>query len=111
MDSNGKRLVLLRYNKNHDILFLTNLEILYRGQIQRMIALECENVRDLQSILLDFKCEGKNNRIVGSRQNNLSRSSGLSLSMVSINSSGHPDLGREWDDRDPQVWSPPVSEQ
>lgn len=85
----------------------------FRGkQIQRMVALEYENVRDLQATLLDFKCDNRNNRFIGSRQNDLSRSGGLSLSMVSINSSGQADLsGKEWISRDPEVWSPPVSEQ
>lgn len=79
--------------------------------MQKLIALECENVRDLQSILLDFKCDNRNNRFLGSRQSNLSRSNGLSLSMVSVSSSAKDDLAREWNNhRDPEVWSPPVNE-
>lgn len=83
---------------------------IFRLQIQRLIALESENVRDLQNLLLDFKCDNKNNRLIGSRQINLSKSSGLSLSMVSINSSGQIDLAKDWVERDPEVWSPPNSE-
>lgn len=80
-------------------------------EIQRMIALECENVSDLQNVLLEFKCDNKNNRFVGQRQSNLSKSSGLSMSMVSINSSGQPELYKDWSiGRDPEVWSPPVSD-
>lgn len=76
-----------------------------------MIALECENIRDLQNILLDFKCDNRNNRFIGSRQSNLSKSNGLSLSMVSISSSVRGDLAKEWNNqRDPDVWSPPLNE-
>lgn len=62
-----------------------------RGQqwqeIQRIIAAECENVRDVQYILSDFKGDNKHtNRIWGHRFNNMSKSNGLSLSMVSISS-------------------------
>lgn len=81
--------------------------------IQRLIALECESVRDLQNILANFKCDNRNNRLIGhqTRQyGNLMRASGLSLSMVSINSSGQlTDLGRTdhiTSSNDPDVWSP-----
>lgn len=77
--------------------------------IQRMIALECENVRELQNILLDFKCDNRNSKFTGSRAANLGRGNGLSLSMVSINSTGYSDLSpKDWNDRDPEVWSPVV---
>lgn len=76
-----------------------------------MIALECENVRDLQNVLLDFKCDNRNNRFLGSRQSNLAKSNGLSLSMVSISSSGKGDIAKEWgNQRDPDVWSPLANE-
>lgn len=82
------------------------------AQVQRMIALECANVSDLQNVLQEFKRDNKSNRFVGFRQNNLSRSSGLSMSMVSISSSGQPDMYNNWSPRrDPEVWSPPVPEQ
>lgn len=89
-----------------------------RGQlwqdIQKIIVLECENVRDLQNILSDFKCDTRNSRHLGPTlqgTNDLKRSSGLSLSMVSINSTGQPDFGKQWHNHrahDPEVWSPPV---
>lgn len=76
-----------------------------------MIALECENVRELQNVLQRFKCDNNSNRFVGFRQNNLSKSSGLSMSMVSISSSGQPEPHKDWSTgRDPEVWSPPVLE-
>lgn len=81
-------------------------------EIQKLIVLEFESVRNLQNILLDFKCDNRGNRLIESHRlnGNLIRSSGLSLSMVSINSSGQPsDFGRgSWISHDPDVWSPPV---
>jgi len=69
-----------------------------------MLALECENVRDIQRVLFDFKCEGV--RSTDFKRNYLSRSGGLSLSMVSIDSSGKPATG-DWFSNDPDVSSPP----
>lgn len=85
--------------------------------IQKLLAYECENVRDLQNILLDFKCDNRNNRLNGGPnryQSNLARSSGLSSSMISISSAdnfqnekyasrGYLDNRRT---QDPDVWSP-----
>lgn len=77
-----------------------------------MISLEFENVRDVQGILSDFKADNRINRAIGARQCGLSKSHGLSLSMVSINSIGKSDfVNNNWTDRDPEVWSPPVTGQ
>lgn len=80
-------------------------------EIQRTIALECETVRDLQNILLDIKCDNKSHRSDGTRQSGLSKLSGLSLSMVSINSTGTQANELESRDHrhhhDRDVWSPP----
>lgn len=86
--------------------------------IQKLLAYECENVRDLQNILLDFKCDNRSNRLAsgGNRyQSSLAKSSGLSLSMISISSSDntqneyHAGRGGFLNSRrnqDPDVWSP-----
>lgn len=64
----------------------------YNVQIQRIVAIEYESVRDLQNILLDFKCDSRHSRLPNHRRDShsLARSSALSMSMVSINSSGRP---------------------
>lgn len=77
-----------------------------------MISLEYENVRDLQGILSNFKADNRVNRPIGFRQGGLVKSNGLSLSMVSISSSGQADLTQgDWADHDPGVWSPPATDQ
>ena len=92
-------------------------------EIQRLVVLECENVRDLQNILLDFKCDNPSARRLSSTtnrsihpSNNVGRLGNLSLSMVSINSSGQlieqhqqsqrAQRGHQFED-DPEVWTPP----
>lgn len=70
-----------------------------------MLSNEYEGVRDLQAILQNFRCDNRGNRVVNSRSsNNLLRSDGLSVSMVSINSIGDLNLART--NKDPTVWSP-----
>ncbi|KAG9508974.1 Katanin p60 ATPase-containing subunit A-like 1, partial [Fragariocoptes setiger] len=84
-------------------------------EIQRMVAQEYEHVKEVQSVLQDFKGDTHNNRPVGPRNSSaLSRSSGLSLSMASIDSFGR--LNRDLLDHremahchDPDVWPAPDS--
>lgn len=90
--------------------------------IKRAIAFECEQVRELQNVLLDFKCDNinKNDSRLQPHNDNfnhqLTRSSGLSSSMVSINSCGqaiglnhlHGNCDETCSGRDPDVWSPPA---
>lgn len=78
-------------------------------EIQRLIVTEYENVRDLQNILLDFKCDNRNSRYRPGRSAGLAAANNLSLSMVSINSAGQLEAGRRWVNRDPEVWSPPAT--
>ena len=83
-------------------------------EIQRLLALEFESVRETQEILLDFKCDNRTNRPIGQRRQqngNLLQASGLSLSMISINNSSHcqDGFGKQWASArhpDPDVWSP-----
>lgn len=79
-------------------------------EIQRLIVSEYENVRDLQNILLDFKCDNRTNRPGTNRSNEFVNTNGLSLSMVSINSAGQFEHGKRWISRDPEVWSPPATD-
>jgi katanin p60 ATPase-containing subunit A1 len=83
--------------------------------IQKLLAYECEHVRDLQNILLDFKCDNRSNRLISGNnrcQGNLAKSSGLSLSMISIsshdneNNVGRGNFTTNARNHDPDVWSP-----
>lgn len=81
--------------------------------IQKLVALECESVNDLQNILLDFRCnDPQRSRLHSNRQRGLGKSSGLSLSMVSINSSAQCEHRAGTNQRpyrdEPGVWSPPA---
>lgn len=79
-------------------------------EIQRLIANEYENVRDLQNILLDFKCDNRAGRNRVAKPGGIGCVNNLSLSMVSINSVGQLETGKKWTTRDPDVWSPPASD-
>lgn len=79
-----------------------------------MLALECSSIRDLENTLVDFRCDNKSLRFTSRHArsiNNLSiknpESTGLSISMESLNSStDRTNINGFLAHRDPEVWRP-----
>lgn len=71
---------------NNPLTFIDKLKI------QQLIVTEFEGVRNIQNVLFEFKNDETNFKYSGPRRgsDSLTRSSALSMSMVSIDSSGQP---------------------